>query len=315
MPTPPPDTPYAIELKGLKKVYAKSNKRPPVEALKGIDLAIPKGSMFALLGPNGAGKSTIINILAGLVRKSEGEAKIWGYSIDEHQRQAKVSIGIVPQELNLDAFFTPFHLLELQAGLYGVPKSERRTEELLKAVGLEKQAQAYARSLSGGMRRRLMVAKAMVHAPPVLVLDEPTAGVDVELRRALWDYVLELNRKGTTVLLTTHYLEEAEELCDTIAIISEGQLVANENKRTLLRRLDSKELHVTLDRDITDVPESLKAYGELKDKRHLCLRYAPSKVAAGELLGAVQQAGYSITDLSTREADLEDIFLKLTGRK
>jgi ABC-2 type transport system ATP-binding protein len=311
-----PQTPNAIEISGLRKVYKASGKRGPVEALKGIDLVIPKGSMFALLGPNGAGKSTIINILAGLVKKSEGSAKIWGLSIDEEPRQAKASIGIVPQELNLDAFFTPRNMLDLQAGMYGVPKSERRTDELLKAVGLTAQANAYARSLSGGMRRRLMVAKAMVHNPPVLVLDEPTAGVDVELRRAMWDHVRAMNARGTTVLLTTHYLEEAQELCDHIAIISNGELVANEDKHTLLRRLDSKEIHLTLDRDIKDnLPETLKAYAHgCKEPRHLCLRYAPSKISAGQLLAMVQEAGYGIADLSTRESDLEDIFLKLTSR-
>ncbi|HVY12721.1 MAG TPA: ABC transporter ATP-binding protein [Alphaproteobacteria bacterium] len=316
MSTSVPETPYAIELKDLRKVYAASGKRGAVEALKGIDLAIPKGSMFALLGPNGAGKSTVINILAGLVNKTGGEAKVWGYSIDENPRQAKSSIGIVPQELNLDAFFTPFKLLELQAGLYGVPTAERRTEELLRAVGLWDKARAYARTLSGGMRRRLMVAKAMVHTPPVLVLDEPTAGVDVELRRALWDHVRAMNQRGTTVLLTTHYLEEAEELCDHIAIINEGVLVANEEKTALLRRLDSKEIILTLDRDVGQLPPALQPYAhEAREPRSLCLRYAPSKISAGALLEEVRKAGYGIIELSTREADLEDIFLKLTGRK
>ncbi len=308
------DTPYAVEIKSLGKTYPASGKRPPVEALKNVDLAIPKGSMFALLGPNGAGKSTLINILGGLARKTAGAARIWGYCIDAQARQSKASIGIVPQELNLDAFFKPRKLLELQAGLYGVPESERRTGELLKAVGLSAQADAYARSLSGGMRRRLMVAKAMVHDPPVLVLDEPTAGVDVELRHALWDHVRALNKRGTTVLLTTHYLEEAEELCDRIAILHKGQVVANEEKTTLLRRLDSKEITLTLDRDIWQVPEALDAFAPQRlGPRTLRLRYAPSKATSGQLLDIVREAGYGLIEVSTREADLEDIFLKLTG--
>lgn len=316
-----PASPYAIALKGLSKTYAASKKMPAKQALKGIDLSIEKGSMFALLGPNGAGKSTIINILAGLVIKTAGEARVWDYSIDTHMRQAKCAIGIVPQELNLDAFFTPFKLLELQAGLYGVPEGERHTAELLEAVGLTKQAHAYSRTLSGGMRRRLMVAKAMVHTPPVLVLDEPTAGVDVELRRALWDYVKGLNRKGVTVLLTTHYLEEAQELCDRIAIINHGQVVANEPKGDLLKRIDSKELLLTLDRAPDAVlPPTLAAYvvpvvsGGAKPNQ-LRLRYTPSQVKAGSLLEAVRNAGYGINDISTREADLEDIFLQLTSGK
>lgn len=306
---------HAIELNDLRKTYRATKKSPEKDALKGINLTIEQGSMFALLGPNGAGKSTLINILAGLVVKTGGDAKIWGYSVEGQSRMAKSSIGIVPQELNLDAFFTPAALLEIQAGLYGVPKSERRTDELLAAVGLTKQAHSYARTLSGGMRRRLMVAKAMVHNPPVLVLDEPTAGVDVELRRALWDYVRELNRRGTTVLLTTHYLEEAEELCDRIAIINHGQLVANENKNDLLKRLDSKEMHITVDRDVDVLPDSFSAYSpRVMEKRKILLRYPPSRVSAGQLIDAVQAAGLGIADISTRDADLEDIFLKLTSR-
>jgi ABC-2 type transport system ATP-binding protein len=309
-------SPYAIELSDLRKTYKASKKSPEKEALKGINLTIEKGSMFALLGPNGAGKSTLINILAGLVIKTSGTAKIWDYSIDTNERLAKSAIGIVPQELNLDAFFTPHALLEIQAGLYGVPANERRTDELLEAVGLTKQAKSYARTLSGGMRRRLMVAKAMVHTPPVLVLDEPTAGVDVELRRALWDYVRELNRRGTTVLLTTHYLEEAEELCDRIAIINNGQLVANEPKDTLLKRLDSKELHITVDRDVNAVPAGLENYAcTIKDNRKLCLRYPPSRVTAGQVIDAVQKTGLGIVDIYSREADLEAIFLQLTSNK
>jgi ABC-2 type transport system ATP-binding protein len=306
----PPD--LAVELKGLTKTYRGNSRTGPKHALKGIDLSIPRGSFFGLLGPNGAGKSTMINILAGLVIKTGGEARIWGYDIDERPRQSRAAIGVVPQELILDPFFTPRELLDLQAGLYGVPKAERRTEELLTAVGLADKADAYARSLSGGMRRRLMVAKALVHTPPVLVLDEPTAGVDVELRQSLWEYVRALNKGGTTVLLTTHYLEEAQELCDTIAIINHGMVAACEPTAKLLGRMDRKDLWLALDRDLTEIPASLSRFEtELPEPRRLIVRYQPSRENINEVLAAVRDAGLAITDLSTKETDLEDIFLQL----
>lgn len=307
---------YAIEVEGLVKTYRGNKRMPPKEALKGIDLKIPRGSIFGLLGPNGAGKSTLINILAGLVLKTSGNAYVWNYEVSENARMAKASIGVVPQELNLDAFFTPRELLELQAGLYGVPKKERRTDELLAAVDLTNKANAYARTLSGGMRRRLMVAKAMVHTPPVLVLDEPTAGVDVELRKSLWAYVRALNAAGTTVLLTTHYLEEAEELCDRIAIINHGQLVADDTKEKMLGRIDNKCVTITIDRDIPAVPANIRDHGwELIGTRQLRLTYQPSKLSIGQMLLAIQVNGFGITDITTRETDLEDIFLQLTSRK
>jgi ABC-2 type transport system ATP-binding protein len=307
---PAPD--LAVELKGLTKVYAGRGGNAAKHALKGIDLAIPRGSFFGLLGPNGAGKSTLINILAGLVIKTAGTARVWGYDIDERPRQARAAIGVVPQELILDPFFTPRELLDLQAGLYGVPRAERRTDQLLEAVGLADKANAYARTLSGGMRRRLMVAKALVHWPPVLVLDEPTAGVDIELRRSLWTYVRELNRGGTTVLLTTHYLEEAQELCDTIAIINNGEVAACESTPKLLGRMDRKELWLTLDRDLEHVPERLKTYHtELREPRRLVVRYRPSSDNFNQVLAAVQDSGLGIVDLTTKETDLEDIFLQL----
>jgi ABC-2 type transport system ATP-binding protein len=306
---------FAVEISGLVKTYRGSKGRPPKQALKGIDLKIPRGSIFGLLGPNGAGKSTLINILAGLVVKSEGSAKIWGYDIVDDVRMARSAIGVVPQELNLDAFFTPRELLELQAGLYGVPKAERRTDALLRAVDLTDKANSYARTLSGGMRRRLMVAKAMVHTPPVLVLDEPTAGVDVELRKALWEYVRQLNVAGTTVLLTTHYLEEAQELCDRIAIINHGELIVNDTKNNLLHRIDNKKLSILVDRDIGDLPENLSAQGWHKtDERHLSVAYRPSEAAVATLLRGLQMNGLTIVDLSTEETKLEDIFLQLTRR-
>ena len=235
---------YALQAKGLSKTYKAVGPTAAKQALKGIDLAVPRGSIFGLLGPNGAGKSTFINILAGMVVKSGGMAEIWGFDIDKNPRQARASIGIVPQELSIDPFFTPGEIMDLQAGMYGVPKSQRRTLEILTAMGLDDKLDAYARTLSGGMRRRLLVAKALVHNPPVLVLDEPTAGVDIELRRQLWDYVIELNKAGVTIVLTTHYLEEAEELCDTIAIIDQGELRACDSTQNLLAQIDNKTILV-----------------------------------------------------------------------
>ncbi|MEO5336648.1 MAG: ABC transporter ATP-binding protein [Magnetospirillum sp. WYHS-4] len=309
----PPE--FAVETRALAKTYRAGGRRPPQKALDGIDLAIPRGSFFGLLGPNGAGKSTFINILAGLVVKTSGEGRVWGFDIEMDMRAARRAIGVVPQELNIDPFFTPRELLEVQAGLYGVPARLRRTESILESVGLMPQADAYARTLSGGMRRRLLVAKAMVHQPPVLVLDEPTAGVDVELRHQLWTMVKDLNARGTTVLLTTHYLEEAEELCDRIAIIDRGRLIACEAKQDLLKRLDAKEMTVTLDRDLAAVPANLAGFSAvLEEPRRLRIQYPPSRVRAGDILAALQEAGLGIVDLSTRETALEDIFLRLTGK-
>jgi len=305
---------FAIETSGLCKTYAASGGAP-VEALKDVSLKIPRGSFFGLLGPNGAGKSTLINILAGLVLKTSGEARIWNFDIERDMRAARLSIGVVPQELNIDPYFTPRELLDVQAGFYGVRKAERRTSEVLEAVGLADKADAYARSLSGGMRRRLLVAKAMVHSPPVLVLDEPSAGVDVDLRRQLWARVQELNRQGATVLLTTHYLEEAQALCDTIAIIDHGRLIACEPTSDMVGRLDTKEMTITVDRDIDSLPGSLQAYPvEVLGNRQLKFAFSPSTISSGEIITAVQTTGFTIVDVATREAELEDIFLKLTGQ-
>jgi ABC-2 type transport system ATP-binding protein len=304
----------AIELAGLRKTYAGSKRQPPKEALKGIDLAVPRGAIFGLLGPNGAGKSTLINILAGLVVKTAGQARIWGFDIDVNPRRARRAIGVVPQELNLDAFFTPREALDLQAGMYGVPRRERQVGAILAAVGLADKADAYARTLSGGMRRRLLVAKALVHQPPVVVLDEPTAGVDVELRRQLWSYMRRLNREGVTVVLTTHYLEEAEAMCDQIAIIDHGQVVATGATRDLISRLDEKELTVIAAGPLSTLPPALAALGaRLDGERRLVFRYRPSQARVGELLDAVRRAGVTIQDLTTTEADLEELFLRLTG--
>ena len=298
----------AISIRDLEKTY-QGGKR----ALDGISLDVPRGQIFGLLGPNGAGKSTTINILAGMVMKTGGTASIWGFDIDASPRNAKRAIGVVPQEILFDPFFTPFEALEIQAGLYGVPKAERRTAELLRAVRLEDKADAYARTLSGGMKRRLLVAKAMVHSPPILVLDEPTAGVDVELRQQLWDYVRSLHAQGVTIVLTTHYLEEAEELCDRIAIINHGKVIANEATRDLVGMAQEKVVEVVTDRDIAQTPDAAPFEKvELKGERVLAITYRKDKVNAGDVLAALQREGLGIVDVSTREADLEDVFLNLT---
>jgi ABC-2 type transport system ATP-binding protein len=303
----------AIDIQNLTKTYAATKKTAAKLALDGINLSIPKGSMFALLGPNGAGKSTCINIMAGLVVKSAGSVAINGYDIDTHPRSAKKSIGIVPQEVTFDPFFTPRAVLELQAGLYGLSKSNRRTMEILDMVGLADKADATARSLSGGMKRRLMVAKAMVHDPDVLVLDEPTAGVDIELRQQLWENVKRLNDAGKTILLTTHYLEEAEQLCDRIAIINHGKVIMDEDKDTLMSRVDGKEITFRLDQEITDVPKQLDGYNaRIEGKRRIVIAYRPADVQVGEMISAIQKSKYGIADIMTDQSDLEDVFLQLT---
>ena len=271
--------------------------------------------MFGLLGPNGAGKSTFINILAGLVNKTSGTANVWGFDIDTHPRDARASIGVVPQEINMDVFFTPKEALEIQAGLFGVPRAQRRTGEILTALGLADKADAYVRMLSGGMKRRLLVAKAMVHSPPILILDEPTAGVDIELRKQLWDYVLALHAKGVTVVLTTHYLEEAQELCDRIAIIHKGEVVACEPTEKLVGSLDNKTLLITPLEPVSAAPMLGPYTAELKKDGRLAVPYKPSKAQVADILERLAAAGIKVKDLSTVEADLEDVFLELTYRR
>ncbi|MGB1547523.1 MAG: ABC transporter ATP-binding protein [Alphaproteobacteria bacterium] len=303
----------AIEIRGLKKVYGGNGRADALAALENFDLAIPRGAFFGLLGPNGAGKSTLINILAGLTLKTAGEVTVWGHDLDRSPRLARASIGVVPQELNIDPFFTPREALEVQAGFYGVPKRERQTDAILRALHLADKADAYARSLSGGMRRRLLIAKAMVHRPPILVLDEPTAGVDVELRQQLWDLIRQLNAEGTTVLLTTHYLEEAEQLCDQIAIIHQGHLVACDRTEALLRRMDQREIVIVVAEDLSEVPERLKRFRvTLQPPRILRFGFRTSETGIGQILESVREAGLTVTDLSTKESDLEDLFLQLT---
>jgi ABC-2 type transport system ATP-binding protein len=306
----------AIEIQGLRKVYAGSGKTPAKEALISVDLAIPKGSIFGLLGPNGAGKSTLINILAGLVNKTAGSVKIWGFDQDVNPRQSRAAIGVVPQELNLDAFFTPRAALDVQAGLYGVPKSQRCTQEILKAIGLTDKADAYARTLSGGMQRRLLLGKALVHNPQVLVLDEPTAGVDIELRQMLWAYVRRLNAAGTTIILTTHYLQEAEEMCDEIAIINHGRIVARDNTRSLIATLDAKTLVIVPESpggaDVT-APSGVTV--EKRDDGSLAFHYHRNVTSADAILDAVRAANIQIRDIATEEAHLEEVFVALTSAR
>ncbi len=299
----------AIRIESLSKTYA-GGKR----ALDNVSFDVPRGQIFGLLGPNGAGKSTLINILAGLVTKSAGSVSIWGFDIDKHPRNSKRAIGVVPQEIIFDPFFTPRETLEIQAGLYGIPAGERLSDELLAAMHLTDKANAYSRTLSGGMKRRLLVAKAMTHSPPILVLDEPTAGVDVELRRQLWDYVRKLHAQGVTIVLTTHYLEEAEELCDRIAIIHHGNVIANEPTRELVAKAQEKAVVVTFDHDLGEVP--VNACFEniaLLDERTLEITYRKDKVNAGEVLASLTSEGRRIVDVRTREPDLEDVFLSLTA--
>lgn len=309
------ESPAAISIKNLVKRYAPAGNAPAKLALNDVSFDVPQGQIFGLLGPNGAGKSTLINILAGLVMKTSGTAEIWGFDIDRDVRNAKRAIGIVPQEIVFDPFFTPFEVLENQAGLYGVPKAARKSLELLGQVHLSDKANAYARTLSGGMKRRLLIAKALVHTPPVIVLDEPTAGVDVELRRQLWELVGELNAGGVTVVLTTHYLEEAEQLCDRIAIINHGQLIANKPTRELVEMAREKIVVLTLDQDIAKLPGHaafLKC--EKAGDRTIEITYNKDRTNAGEVLALVQDQGLGIVDVTTREADLEDVFVHLTSQ-
>ncbi|KMK65367.1 ABC transporter ATP-binding protein [Puniceibacterium sp. IMCC21224] len=303
----------AIQITGLRKTYSGTGKQPAKEALRGVDLTVPSGSVFGLLGPNGAGKSTLINILAGLVTKSAGSVTIWGWDQDINPRQSRAAIGVMPQELNLDPFFTPRGALEVQAGLYGVPKSQRRSDEILKLVGLTDKAEAYARTLSGGMRRRLLLGKALVHHPQVLVLDEPTAGVDIELRQMLWENVRKLNReRGMTIILTTHYLEEAEEMCDQIAIINHGAVVARDSTANLLGQLDTRTLVIMPNIMPATLPTAPGIEAQARSDGSLALSYHATTTDAEDVLQVVRDAGVRIRDVRTEQADLQDVFLALT---
>ncbi|QBY00025.1 ABC transporter ATP-binding protein [Rhodophyticola sp. CCM32] len=305
----------AIEVTGLRKTYAASGRTGPKLALNGIDLAIPQGAIFGLLGPNGAGKSTMINILAGLVTKTAGKVMIWGFDQDVNPRQSRAAIGVMPQELNLDPFFTPRGALEVQAGLYGVPKAQRNTDEILNLIGLEDKADAYARSLSGGMRRRLLLGKALVHHPQILVLDEPTAGVDIELRQMLWANIRRLNRQGMTIILTTHYLEEAQDMCDEIAILNHGQVIIRDRTVNLLARIDAKTLVIIPDGPAKPVNPPPGVTCRTRGDGALVFRYRRSDISADAILQAVRAAGITIRDVATEEPDLEDVFVELTSSR
>ena len=304
----------ALSAENLTKVYSKNNNsNKSILALNKLNLEVKQGEIFGLLGPNGAGKTTLINILGGTVIKTSGKVNLWGFDLDLNPRQVRASIGIVPQEVNLDAFFSPKKLLELQAGLYGVQKNNRITDLILKMVSLDKQANSYARSLSGGMKRRLLIAKAMVHQPPILVLDEPTAGVDVELRQNLWSNVRELNKVGVTILLTTHNLNEAQEMCDKIAIINKGNLVALDSTKKLLERIESKKLKFKV-RNLNQV-DTIKLNGVKfsKTDSEITATYDKNKFKFDQIIDAVKNKA-EILDISTDEGDLEDIFLQVTNK-
>ena len=299
-------------VKNLSKTYFTDGEKSVV-ALNDLNLEVKEGEIFGLLGPNGAGKSTFINILSGTTMKSSGDVNVWGFDIDKNPRQVRASIGIVPQEINVDPFFTPRKLLELQAGMYGIRKKDRITDTILKIVSLEGQSKSYTRSLSGGMKRRLMVAKALVHKPPIVILDEPTAGVDVELRSNLWDNVRSLNKQGVTIILTTHYLEEAEKMCDRIGILNKGKLVALDSPKNLLKKIQTKKVKFTVNKQVnikSNIFNSLKISSN--DKDNLSIIYEKNKINMNDLIQIIEKQGINIIDISTDDGDLEDIFLTLT---
>ena len=301
-----------LSVKNLNKIY-KSNNSNSINALNNLNLDVKEGEIFGLLGPNGAGKTTFINILAGTVIKTSGEVNVWGFNLDKNPRQVRASIGIVPQEVVLDPFFSPKKSLELQAGLYGVKKKERITDTILKLVSLDKQANSYARSLSGGMKRRLLIAKALVHQPPIIFLDEPTAGVDVELRKNLWENVKSLNNQGVTIILTTHYLEEAEKMCNRIGILNKGNLVALDSTKNLLNKIQTKKVTFKINGRIEirdNVLDSLKIISN--EENEICVSYEKSKINIEEIINLIKKTNVQIYDISTDDGDLEDVFLLLT---
>ena len=306
-------TKNALTVENLTKVYLDSKTKKENKALSNLSFEVKQGEVFGLLGPNGAGKTTFLSILGGTVTKTSGNVNVWGFNLDKNPRQVKASIGIVPQEVNLDAFFSPHKLLELQAGLYGVTKKDRITDLILKMVALEDKANAYSRSLSGGMKRRLLIAKAMVHQPPILILDEPTAGVDVELRNNLWDNVKELNKEGVTIILTTHYLLEAQEMCDRIAIIDKGNLVALDTTQKLLERIQTKKINFIVKDVELNKSLSLKDIKfKINSKNLISVTYEKSSLDFGEIINYLNQNEIKIEDISTEDGDLEDVFVQLT---
>lgn len=308
-----PENKLALEISNLNKYYDEDNKN---FALNNVSLNIPAGSIFGLLGPNGAGKSTLINIISGAVIKTSGKVIVWGYDIDKHRKQSKLAIGVVPQELNIDAFFTPQETLNLHSGMFNVPKNSWRTDELLELMDLGDKAKSYSRTLSGGMRRRLLVAKAMVHSPPIVILDEPTAGVDVELRQKLWKYFKKLNKQGVTIILTTHYLEEAENLCDHIAIVNKGKIIANETKKSLLTKSNKKIINIKLSKNEFSEKDKnfLKNIGELIIyENQVEFHFNPNKVSTKKVIETLYNSDLDIIDFSTKDISLEDIFINMTN--
>ena len=301
-----------LYVKDLDKIYAKNSSKS-VHALKNLNLEVKEGEIFGLLGPNGAGKSTFINILAGTAIKTSGEVNVWGFNLDKNPRQVRASIGIVPQEVNVDPFFTPRDLLELQAGMYGIKKQDRITDTILKLVSLEDQAKSYTRRLSGGMIRRLLVAKALVHKPPIIILDEPTAGVDVELRNNLWDNVKQLNKQGVTIILTTHYLNEAEEMCDRIGILNKGNLVALDTTKNLLKKIQTKIVKFSVENKVKINNKSLKSINVLNNTiNELTVSYEKNTLNITEIINFINNQNIKIYDISTDDGDLEDVFIRLT---
>ncbi|MDC2979320.1 ABC transporter ATP-binding protein [Pelagibacteraceae bacterium] len=305
------DYKYSIDAKNVNKVFYKNSKK--IYALIDFNIQIMRGSIHGLLGPNGAGKSTFINILGGLVKKNTGTVSICGIDIDINSKLSKFKIGIVPQELNIDPFFSPAELLELQAGLYGIPKNKRKTDEILENLKLTDQRNSYARTLSGGMRRRLLIAKALVHSPEMLILDEPTAGVDIEIRSSVWNYIRKINSLGTTICLTTHYLEEAENLCDTISIINFGKKIKEDSKENLLNIISNKTVSFVIKNDFS-IPAELKEFQPIKDGLKLTLSYDKNKTNINSIIKIINNNNIDFTEINTSESDLEDVFLKLVNK-
>ena len=304
---------FALTVENLTKIYLNSKNKKKNKALNELNFQVKQGEVFGLLGPNGAGKTTFLSILGGTVIKTSGKVNVWGFDLDQNPRQVRASLGIVPQEVNLDAFFSPKNLLELQAGLYGITKKERITDLILKLVALEDKANAYSRSLSGGMKRRLLIAKAMVHQPPILILDEPTAGVDVELRNNLWENVKELNKEGVTIILTTHYLTEAQEMCDRIAIINKGNLVALDTTTKLLERIKTKKINFKVKN--IDLNKNFEKKGinfQIVSKNSIIVTYEKNSLDFEEIVNYLNENNVKIEDISTEDGDLEDVFVQLT---
>ena len=304
---------FALSVENLTKIYSNTKSRKPNKALNELNFEVKQGEVFGLLGPNGAGKTTFLSILGGTVVKTSGKVNVWGFDLDKNPRQVRASVGIVPQEINLDAFFSPKQLLDLQAGLYGIAKKDRITNLILKMVALEDKANAYSRNLSGGMKRRLLIAKAMVHQPPILVLDEPTAGVDVELRNNLWDNVKELNKEGVTIILTTHYLIEAQQMCDRIAIIDKGNLVALDTTENLLKRIKTKKINLKVKNISLNENLLMKDINfKINSKNSIVITYEKNSLDFGEIVNYLNQKNIKIEDISTEDGDLEDVFVQLT---